>query len=113
MLQSEYDDYYERSVKFLDRVSRHFMEENIPLQAKAQADSLAKILAQSQEMTARGELIDTEELYKALNSGKLGGAGLDVMELLQHQLRDKFLIIISVDKKNLETVCVFKYTYFI
>lgn len=34
MLQSEYDDYYERSVKFLDRVSRHFMEENIPLQAE-------------------------------------------------------------------------------
>jgi hypothetical protein len=32
---------------------------------------------------------------------------------LQHRLRDKFLIIISADKKNLETVCIFKYTYFI
>ena len=30
--------------------------------------------------TARGELIDNEALYKALKSGKVGGAGLDALE---------------------------------
>jgi len=30
--------------------------------------------------TARGEIIDTEALYKALKSGKVAGAGLDVLE---------------------------------
>lgn len=30
--------------------------------------------------TARGELIDTEALYKALSNGKVYGAGLDVLE---------------------------------
>ena len=30
--------------------------------------------------TARGEIIDTNSLYKALKSGKIAGAGLDVLE---------------------------------
>ncbi len=30
--------------------------------------------------TARGDLIDTQALYKALRDGKVGGAGLDVLE---------------------------------
>lgn len=30
--------------------------------------------------TARGELIDTKELFKAVESGKVAGAGLDVLE---------------------------------
>jgi D-lactate dehydrogenase len=42
--------------------------------------------------TARGEIIDTKALYDALLSGKVGGAGLDVLEcedILTNQ--DKFL----------------------
>ncbi|CCZ22409.1 d-isomer specific 2-hydroxyacid dehydrogenase NAD-binding protein [Acetobacter sp. CAG:977] len=42
--------------------------------------------------TARGELIDTEELYKALNSGKLGGAGLDVMEYETSVIHDDLFL---------------------
>ena len=34
MLQREYDYYYERSMKFQERVSRHILGKNIPLQAE-------------------------------------------------------------------------------
>lgn len=42
--------------------------------------------------TARGELIDTEELYKAVNAGKVGGAGLDVLEYETSVIHDDLFL---------------------
>ncbi|MEI7475198.1 MAG: NAD(P)-dependent oxidoreductase [bacterium] len=51
--------------------------------------------------TARGELIDTDALYKAVTAGKIGGAGLDVLEcediLMQE---DKYLLKIDCIKED-------------
>lgn len=46
--------------------------------------------------TARGEIVDTNALYKALVSGKVAGAGLDVLEC-EEILADESLFLKKID----------------
>lgn len=51
--------------------------------------------------TARGEIIDTEALYKALMDGKVKGAGLDVLECEDILVKEsKYLLKIDCIKKD-------------
>ncbi len=51
--------------------------------------------------TARGEIVDTPALVTALKSGKLAGAGLDVLES-EHDLRDEVALLADNETQAVE-----------
>ena len=53
--------------------------------------------------TSRGGLIDTDALVEALESGKLGGAGLDVLEGEELVKEEKQLLQQPLDVERLRT----------
>lgn len=53
--------------------------------------------------TSRGELVDTNAMYKALKKGRLGGAGLDVIEGEEYIKEDQELLLKN-DPKKLKTL---------